>query len=218
MNPLHDRRFAAVIFDLDQTLIDSSPALLAAYTAWATRYRLTDDQLAGLEGMPTHDIVSALISAEDFEEALAAIHELEETTMDGIAALPGAARALAVLPGHRVAIATSGSHRVATSRIAAARLDRPDTFITFDDVERGKPAPDPFLLAARRLGVEAADCLVVEDAPKGLLGATRAGCATLALATSLPAEQLRADLVVQTLDDVDWRLDEDGIQVVYPRA
>ncbi len=213
MSTLSGRRFAAVIFDLDQTLIDSAPALAAAYTAWAVRFNLTAEDLQGMEGTPAEDIVGALIPGPEMAAALASVHELEETTMEGITALPGAARALAILPKDRVAIATSGSHRVATRRIAAARLDRPGTFITFDDVENGKPSPDPFLLAAQRLGVDPSDCLVVEDAPKGLLGARRAGCATLAVATSLPAERLDADLVVDTLDDVDWIVEPAGIGV-----
>lgn len=213
MNTLENRRFSAVIFDLDQTLIDSAPALVAAYTAWAIRFELTEEDLQGFEGTPAEDIVRALIPAPHFDEALAAVHELEETTMAGITALPGAARALSVLPQERVAIATSGSHLVATRRIAAARLDRPATFVTFDDVERGKPAPDPFLLAAHRLGVAPEECLVVEDAPKGLLGARRAGCATLALATSLAADRLDADLVVDTLDDIEWVVEPEGVGV-----
>lgn len=214
MSSLKDRRFAGVIFDLDQTLIDSAPALVAAYTAWAIRYNLTEEDLQGFEGTPAKDIVKALIPGPSFDEALASVHELEETTMGGISALPGAARALAVLPKTRVAIATSGNHRVATRRIAAARLDRPGIFITFDDVDSGKPAPDPFLLAAQRLGVDPADCLVVEDAPAGLLGARRAGCATLAIATSLPASRLEADLVVDDLDDIDWIVESIGVGVI----
>lgn len=213
MSTLKDRRFAGVIFDLDQTLVDSAPALVAAYTAWAIRFNLSEEDLKGFEGTPAEDIVEALIPGPDFDAALASVHELEETTMEGITALPGAARALSLLPKDRVAIATSGSHRVATRRIAAARLERPGAFVTFDDVERGKPAPDPFLLAAQRLGVDPAECLVVEDAPKGLLGARRAGCATLAVATSLPADRLEADLVVDDLDDIDWIIEPDGVGV-----
>lgn len=213
MNTLQHRRFAAVIFDLDQTLIDSAPALVAAYTAWAIRFNLTEEDLQGFEGTPAEDIVRALIPGPEFEEALASVHELEENTMAGITALPGAARALAVLPKGRVAVATSGSRIVATRRIAAASLDRPGVFVTYDDVASGKPAPDPFLLAAQRLGVDPADCLVAEDAPAGLLGARRAGCATLAVATSLPADRLDADVVVDTLDDIEWIIEPDGIGI-----
>ena len=74
--------------------------------------------------------------------------------------------------------------------------------VTASDVAQGKPHPDPFLLAAARLGVDPADCLVVEDAPGGLEAARAAGCSTLAVTTTTVAADLLADAVVDTLADV----------------
>ena len=85
--------------------------------------------------------------------------------------------------------------------------------VTVDDVKRGKPHPDPFLEAARRLGVDPARCLVVEDAPKGLQAGTSAGCFTLAVVTTTPREELVADAVVDDLASVVFAVTDRGITV-----
>jgi sugar-phosphatase len=75
-------------------------------------------------------------------------------------------------------------------------------------VSRGKPDPEPFLLGAARLGVDPAQCVVVEDAPAGLLAARAAGMPTIAVATTYPAADLDADVVVEGLHQL--RVDLDG--------
>lgn len=86
--------------------------------------------------------------------------------------------------------------------------------VTADDVTTGKPDPAPYLLGARLLGVDPARCLVVEDAPSGLLAGSLAGAATLAVTTTTPADQLRADAVVTDLSDVRFTASADGVRVV----
>jgi sugar-phosphatase len=85
--------------------------------------------------------------------------------------------------------------------------------VTADDVEHGKPSPDPFLEAAKRLGVEPTRCLVVEDAPAGLVAARAAGCFTLAVQTTTPVDELDADAIVANLADVTFVFRADGIRV-----
>ena len=85
--------------------------------------------------------------------------------------------------------------------------------VTADDVIRGKPAPEPFLEAARRLGVDPNRCLVVEDAPAGLKAARAAGCSTLAVITTTRPEDLIADAVVKDLSAVHFEVTPVGIQV-----
>lgn len=85
--------------------------------------------------------------------------------------------------------------------------------MTADDVTTGKPDPEPFVLGARRLGVDPARCLVVEDAPSGLVAAQRAGATTLAVSTTTAAHQLDADAVVATLADVRLCVDGNGVRV-----
>ena len=82
-------------------------------------------------------------------------------------------------------------------------LPLPLEFVAVDDVERGKPAPDPYLLAARLVGVDPGDCLVIEDAPAGITAAKAAGASVLALRTShIDAELQQADAVTDDLRDV----------------
>ncbi len=202
--------FAAVIFDMDGTLIDSTPAVLRAWAHWAEEHGLSPEQLQGFHGVPSAGVVRAVLPAERTAAAIERINELELTDVDDIVVLPGAAESLAALPADRVAIATSCTTPLAAARIGASGLQAPAVLVTASDVEHGKPAPDPFLLAARRLGVDPADCLVVEDAPKGLQAAKAAGCATLAVVTTTAREELDADLVVDDLAAVSWD-ERDGL-------
>ena len=121
------------------------------------------------------------------------------------------------MPQDRVAVATSGTRAVATARMAAAGLVRPRVVLTADDVEHGKPAPDLFLAAARQLGVDPAECLVVEDAPAGVAAARAAGAGVLGVLTTTPADDLPADLVVPDLSHVTF-LAEGGSVRMEPRA
>jgi mannitol-1-/sugar-/sorbitol-6-phosphatase len=210
---LADRVFEAVIFDLDGTLIDSTPAVLRSWATWTREHGLTPEDQAGHHGMPSASVVRALLPADRHEAAIARINELEIADVSDIAVLPGAIEALETLRDAKNAIATSCDTRLAKARIAAAKLAPPSVLVTADDIAHGKPAPDPFLEAARRLGVDPADCLVVEDAPMGLQSARAAGCATLAVITTTPADELIADAVVNTLADIRFEVTPDGIRV-----
>jgi sugar-phosphatase len=152
------------------------------------------------------------------EAAIDRINELEVADVEGIVVLPGAAEALAALHDNKSAIATSCTVPLAAARIEAAQLVPPSVLVTADDVEHGKPAPDPFLEAARRLSADPTRCLVVEDAPKGLLAAKAAGCFTLAVVTTTPPEELFADAVVPNLASVRFETEPDGIRVVAAEA
>lgn len=196
--------FAAVIFDMDGTLIDSTPAVLRAWARWAEEHGLPAERLQGFHGVPSAGVVRAVLAPERTAAGIERINELELTDVHDIVVLPGAAEALLELPAAQIAIATSCTTPLAAARIGASGLQPPAVLVTASDVVHGKPAPDPFLLAAQRLGVDPADCLVVEDAPKGLQAAKAAGCATLALVTTTPREELDADLVVSDLSAVRW--------------
>ncbi|HET9873321.1 MAG TPA: HAD-IA family hydrolase [Propionibacteriaceae bacterium] len=211
---LADELFDAVIFDMDGTLIDSTPAVDRAWTTWALEHGLTREHTAGYHGVPSAGVVRAVLPEHLHDSALDRINELELADVDDIIVLPGAAEALASLAEGKSAIATSCTVPLAQARIAAAALIPPSVLVTVDDVQRGKPHPDPFLEAARRLGVDPKRCLVVEDAPKGLLAAKAAGCFTLAVITTTPVEELDADAVVPNLAAVRFETVEGGIRVV----
>ena len=116
----------------------------------------------------------------------------ESDDTDGVVALPGAASLLESLPADRWAVATSGSRRLATTRLAHGGLPLPRVLVTAEDVERGKPDPQPYLAAAAALGAEPSRCLVVEDAPAGIAAGKAAGAAVLAVTTTFAASALGA--------------------------
>jgi len=203
---LEDREFGAVLFDMDGTLVDSTPNVVRSWVRWAQEEGIDPRRLAGFHGVPSRSIVEHLLPTERVDAAVARIDALELADTDGITVLPGALEALKALSGEpdRCAIATSCTVPLARARITATGIPAPQVVVTADDVDRGKPHPDPYLLAAQRLGVDPRDCLVVEDAPGGLESARAAGCATLALTTTTAPADLFADVVVGTLADVSF--------------
>jgi sugar-phosphatase len=213
---LTHRIFAAVLFDLDSTLIDSSAAIDRSWRRWAAEYDLTVADLGEHTGLPSRVTVARLLAPEDVDVGAALIEQLEVTDTDGVAALPGAAEAMAAVPPDRQAVVTSCTAALASARLTAGGLVPPRVVVTVDRLRRGKPAPDGYLLAAAELGRAAPDCLVVEDSASGISAARAAGCAVLAVATTTRADQLAADLVVGTLADVRFTADDDGVRVSRP--
>ncbi len=179
--PIPDRAFAAFLFDMDGTILSSIAAAERVWTAWAQRHRLDVARfLPTIHGVRAVETIRRLaLPGVDAEAEAAALTLAEIDDVGGIAPIDGAARFLSALPEGRWAIVTSAPRALALRRIEAAGLRPPSVMVTADDVAHGKPAPDCFLLAADRLGVRAADCLVFEDAPAGILAAEAAGAAIL---------------------------------------
>jgi mannitol-1-/sugar-/sorbitol-6-phosphatase len=207
LGTLESRPFAAVLFDMDGTLIDSIPTVVRSWLRWAQEEDVDPRRLAGFHGVPARGIAERLLPPERVDAAVARIEAIEVADVEGITVLPGALDALAALGAdHRSAIATSCTAPLAAARIAATGLPVPPVVVTASDVTRGKPHPEPFLLAAARLGVDPAECLVVEDAPGGLEAARAAGCSTLAVATTTAPADLIADAVVENLAAVSFQV------------
>ncbi|HEV7173293.1 HAD-IA family hydrolase [Pedococcus sp.] len=211
LGTLESRPFAAVLFDMDGTLIDSIPTVVRSWLRWAKEEDVDPRRLAGFHGVPARGIAERLLPPERVDAAVARIEAIEVADVEGITVLPGALDALDALGAsgasgavHRCAIATSCTAPLAEARIAATGLPVPPVVVTASDVTRGKPHPEPFLLAAARLGVDPTDCLVVEDAPGGLEAARAAGCCTLAVATTTTPADLIADAVVENLAAVSF--------------
>jgi sugar-phosphatase len=203
---------AALLCDLDGTLVDSSAVIERCWRIWADEYGLDADAVIGIShGRRSEDTVAELFaSAADRARALARIDSLELADLEGVVPVPGAAGFLARLRTGSWAVVTSGSRALMTARIEAARLPTPGVLITAEDVTAGKPDPEGYLLAARRLGVAAADCVVVEDAPAGIQAGKAMGARVLAVAVTHPAGELgMADAVVPDLTRVLIRPDGD---------
>ena len=185
-----DETFVAVISDLDGVLIDSSAPTVRSWRAWGERHGLDGEAIqAGNHGRPARAVIAEHVPATLVDEDAAMLAHAETTDTDGVVAMPGASDVLS-LP--RVAIATSCTAPLALARLAAAGLPVPDVLVTSDQVENGKPAPDPYLLAAERLGVDPAACVVLEDAPAGIASGRAAGMTVWAVATTHEPGELGA--------------------------
>ena len=193
--------FAAVISDLDGVLVDSAAATTRAWASWGGRHGLDGATIqAANHGRPAHEVIAEHVSAGAVDAEAAFLREAEVGDTDGVLAFAGAAGVLA-LPV--VAIATSCVLPLAHARLSAAGLRIPDVLVTADQVARGKPAPDPYLLAAERLGADPAACLVLEDAPSGIAAGRAAGMTVWAVATTHPPAELRdADRIADGLPEL----------------
>ncbi|MEU4880490.1 HAD family hydrolase [Streptomyces althioticus] len=206
----------ALLFDNDGTLVSSLASVNRCWTRWAVEYGLTAEDFARIElhGRPAAEIAADLLPAHVVPQAVARIEDLEvEDVADGgVSLLPGTKEFLTGLPAERWAVVTSATRRLAEARLGAAGI-RPKTLVAADDITRGKPDPEPYLLAARMLGVDPADCVVFEDAPAGLQAGRAAGMTTVALATTHRAEELTADLVVRDLSALSALVTDAGIEI-----
>jgi mannitol-1-/sugar-/sorbitol-6-phosphatase len=182
--------FAAVISDLDGVLVDSAAATTRAWARWGARHGLDGAAIQSANhGRPARDVVAEHVAPEAVGAEAAFVLEAEVGDTDGVHAFPGAAGVLA-LPV--VAIATSCMLALAHARLRAAGLRVPAVLVPSDQVARGKPAPDPYLLAAERLGVDPAHCLVLEDAPSGIAAGRAAGMTVWAVTTTHAPGELSA--------------------------
>jgi sugar-phosphatase len=171
---------------MDGTILTSIKAAERVWGQWAQSHGLDVDAfLPTIHGKRTEETIRALaLPGVDPMEEAAFITRAEIEDVAGIEAIVGASAFLASLPPERWAIVTSAPRLLAEARIAAAGLPTPAVLVAAEDVERGKPAPDPFLLGARKLGVAPADCLVFEDTLAGLQSAQAAGMASIVVTTT----------------------------------
>jgi sugar-phosphatase len=186
------RSFSAFLFDMDGTILTSLLAAERVWTRWALKHGVDVPHLmATLHGKRSIDTVRSLaLPGIDPVAEADAITRAEIDDVEGVEAIPGVGDFLAALPRERWAIVTSAPRDLALARIAAAMLPLPELMIASEDVPRGKPAPDPYLIAADRLGFQATDCLVFEDAPAGIQAGEHAGASIVVISAThaSPAE------------------------------
>ncbi|MFE4261498.1 HAD-IA family hydrolase [Streptomyces sp. NPDC056883] len=218
MKLLHGKlgpQFDALLFDNDGTLISSMESVHRCWTRWAREYGITDEDFAAVElhGRPAAEIIADLLPEDVRAGALARIEVLEtEDVAGGVVLLPGTKELLSALPVGRWAVVTSATRPLAEARLREVGVDFPE-MVAADDITRGKPDPEPFLLAAARLGVDPARCVVFEDAPAGLAAGRAAGMTTVALTTTHPVAELEADVVVRDLSAVSVLVGADGVRI-----
>jgi sugar-phosphatase len=196
---------AAILADLDGTLVDSVASSERAWGALARRRGLDEEETHRFAmGRPTRETIALLVPADERAAEQAQVDRDEVDDAGSVVAYPGAAELLSgPIP---IAIVTSGSTELATARLRGAGLEVPEVMITADSIKNGKPHPEPFLLGAEALGVDPARCLVLEDAPAGVESANAAGIPVVALRTTHPDEVGAVTVVVDSLAEVVARL------------
>lgn len=178
MQDIFSSTYDAFLFDMDGTILNSLAVAERVWGAWAWKFGLNPEIfLPTIHGRRAAETISSLgLPDVDADAEAAAITKAELDEINGIVPISGAAQFLALLPSKRWAVVTSAPAALARRRIEAAGLPTPTTMVTAEDVRRGKPAPDCFILAAERLSVDPARCLAFEDAEAGIAAAHAAGC------------------------------------------
>jgi mannitol-1-/sugar-/sorbitol-6-phosphatase len=180
-----------VLFDLDGVLVDSTPAVARVWTKWAAKHGFVPDEVVRrAHGRPSIATIRDLLPNADHDAENREVERGEIEDVEGVIPLPGALELLQAIPQDRWAIATSCTRRLAEVRIRAAGLPLPKHMITSTDVQRGKPDPEPYVRAAKILGLAPADCMVIEDAPAGIRAGKAAGARVLALRTTASDTEL----------------------------
>jgi beta-phosphoglucomutase len=209
----------AVIFDMDGVLVDS---YRAHYQSWielaeADGLRVTEAEFAATFGRTSREIVACLWGEGRYSDAeIAELDQRKEAAYRRIVeadfpAMPGAVALLRALrsAGFRLAVGSSGPPE--NVELVLDRLGTRELFsaiVTGKDVTRGKPDPEVFLIAASRLGVAPANCVVIEDAPAGIAAANAAGMAGVGLTSTgrTPDNLVAADVIVSSLAEISPHL------------
>jgi sugar-phosphatase len=194
----------AVLFDLDGVLVDSREATERVWLRWARANGIGEDDLrSAMHGVRSVEVVRTLRPELDAVAEGDWIEATQAGDVDGVRAIPGAAAAIAALREDRIAVVTSATRPLAATRLRAAGIEPPAVMVNAEDVSRGKPDPEGYRAAARRLGVEPEEALVVEDAPPGLEAGRAAGAATVGVTSTHAAAELgAADVVIPTLEEL----------------
>jgi sugar-phosphatase len=197
---------AALLFDMDGVLINSTPAVARVWRRWALEHGFNPEEVVGrAHGRPSLTTVREYLPHADHEAENREVERREIEDLEGVVPLPGALDLLASLPADRWTIVTSCTRPLAEVRIRAAGLPLPKKLITSNDITNGKPHPDPYLKGASVLGFPAAECIVLEDVPAGVRSGKAAGARVIAFKTTVQESILReagADWVLNNCADI----------------
>ncbi len=204
-----------VLFDMDGVLINSEPTHLKSIIALTEELgAVLEDQavLDSFTGIPERAMALRLLeiypdTTQSVEEIMARSISLFASMFAEVVLIPGAREFVEAshLTGRKHALVTSAS-RASQQLVFHAFGFAPffEVIVTGDDVNQGKPHPDPYLLAAKRLGLDPADCLVIEDSINGVRSGKTAGGTVIGLTSSFPREALTAagtDFVIDSFSE-----------------
>jgi mannitol-1-/sugar-/sorbitol-6-phosphatase len=208
-------RCSAILFDLDGVLVDSTGSVDKHWRIWARERGIDEEKVIAIaHGVRAIEVIRTIAPHLDAEAELRKLEKEETDDHHKLAAMPGAIDLVRSLPENRWAVVTSGSLSIAPDRLRMVGVPVPKVLITADDVINGKPHPEPYLKGAQALGVEANQCLVIEDAPAGIRSAHAGGMKVIGFASTYKAEQLtEADAVVKSFNELSVTIDKNFLNV-----
>jgi mannitol-1-/sugar-/sorbitol-6-phosphatase len=191
MPAFRNHSYAAFLFDMDGTLLDSSAVVHRVWGSWAKRHGVDVAELmANVHGVRSEDTIRQFGGATvDVAKETQWILDAEVSDIDGVVAVEGIHAFIEALDPGTWAIVTSAPRTLAEVRLRAVNLPIPPVMITAEDVQRGKPDPQGFLLGAQRLGVGIGECLVFEDSPAGVAAAKAAGAHVAIVGGRVPGNE-----------------------------
>ena len=175
----------SILFDSDGVLVDSHAHGRQAWSQISHEFGfvLDDEVFRSLAGIRPADSLARFVNPSRLHEAVSRLEDLEVELAAVTPSIPGAPRLVSTIPDGRWAVVTSAGRRLGLARWTGADISLPRVVVAAEDVTKGKPDPEPYLSAARQLGVDNADCLVVEDSPGGGQAGFAAGAMVLAVGT-----------------------------------
>jgi sugar-phosphatase len=195
---------AAILFDLDGVLVDSTGAVDREWRAWARRKGVDGDAVMAIaHGVRTLEVIQRVAPHLNAEAEVRELESREANHQEGVTVMPGAAELVHSIPEGRWGVVTSGTQLLASARLQFCGLPVPKVLVTADDVAHGKPHPEPYLKGAELLGFSPANCLVIEDAPAGIQAARAGGMKVIGITSTYAAGALEhADAVIGKLGQI----------------
>ena len=195
---LPDGPFKAYLFDCDGTIADSMPLHYVAWNKTLSKWgcEFSEELFYAWGGMPVAEIIATLNKQQGLTMPVEDISKLKEAlyyeVLPELKAVPEVLEHIEASHGHIPFAVVSGSTResVTASLKLLGILDKFDTLVCAGDYTKSKPDPEPFLIAAERLGVAPEDCLVFEDTEMGIQAATAAGMPSVKIAQPWEREKV----------------------------
>lgn len=185
----------AILFDMDGTLLQSNEASEIVWQKWAFERNIPMEEIRKVHhGRRTMETISLVAPHLDAEAETLVVNKINESVETGVYPIEGVNEFYHSLPLEKCAVVTAANRKMMGIRFGQVGLKYPHTIITSDRLQRGKPDPEGYLMAAAELGVDPKDCLVFEDAPAGLIAAQRADMRSIAITTHYTPEQLKAEM------------------------
>ncbi|MGE7370306.1 HAD-IA family hydrolase [Neorhizobium sp. NPDC001467] len=209
---LPTKSYAAFLFDMDGTILNSRASAERVWGRWAASHGLDVEKfLPTMHGKRGIDTISELdLPGVDAAAEAAFILQGEIDDVEGVVPIPGAIDFLAALPREKWAIVTSSPIALAKRRLAAAGIAEPQYMVTAEDVTIGKPDPQCYIAGAEKLGVSPDETMVFEDVMAGVRAGEAAGADVTVITHTHDQPLATRHSTIADYRDLAVRLNEEG--------